>query len=233
MFIIIEPDMVEYYLGDTTSVPIVKSPTDFIPVNNRFLDVIPHNKPIMPDKDHTSYFCLHEQMIRCSRASLEYASCSGLFCDRQRLNLGPSEKCGCMYVSPENGDLVIDLDVTFDVDRSFHLEGKITVSHFRSWRFSKLFVKDSSIWKKLDRDEDWVALRKAVADVTTYVNDNGGWTIVWWVHCGQVKDQSSGIYEPETLASMHPKPHISYLFPSQNAVAIAESIKPFQLIKTK
>jgi hypothetical protein len=46
------------------------------------------------------------------------------------LYLGPSEKCGCMYVSPEDGDLVIDLDVTFDVDRSFHLEGKITVSHF-------------------------------------------------------------------------------------------------------
>jgi hypothetical protein len=102
MFIIIEPDMVEYYLGNTTSsVPIVKSPKNFIPVNNRFLDVIPHNKLITPDRDHTSYFCLHEQMIRCSQACLEYASCSGLFCDRQRLNLGPSEKCGCMYVSPE------------------------------------------------------------------------------------------------------------------------------------
>jgi hypothetical protein len=130
MFIIIKPDMVEYYLGDTTSVPIVKSPKDFIPVNNRFLDVIPHNKPIMPDRDHTSYFCLHEKMIRCSQASLVYAICSGLFCDHQHFIIGPTQKCGCMYLSPKDGHLVIDLDITFDVDHSFHPEGKILVSHF-------------------------------------------------------------------------------------------------------
>ncbi len=233
MFMIIEPDMVEYYLGDTTSVPIVESPKDFIPVNNRFVDSISTSKLIMPDTDHTTYFCLHKQKIKCSRASLEYASCSGSFCDRQRLNLGPAQKCGCMYMTSKgSSDLVIDVDITFDVDHSFHPEGKITVSHFRSWRYSNLFVKDSNIWQKLDRDDDLIALRKAMVDVTNHVNENGGWTMLGWIRSGRVKDQSSDINMSDTLTTLHPKPHISYLFPSENAIATTEPMKAFQLTKT-
>jgi hypothetical protein len=34
--------------------------------------------------------------------------------------------------------------------------------------------------------------------VNHVVNDNGGWTIVGWVHCGQLKDQSGDIYVTKT-----------------------------------
>ena len=60
MFIIIEPDMVEYYLGmDNTSIPIVKSLKDFFPVNNRFVESVQDTKLVLPEMDHTNYFCMH------------------------------------------------------------------------------------------------------------------------------------------------------------------------------
>lgn len=233
MFIIIEPDMVEYYLGDTTSVPIVESPKDFIPVTNRFVDSVVPSQLVMPDADHTTYFCLHKQKIKCSRASLESASCSGSFCDRQRLNLGPGQKCGCMYMTAKGStDVVIDIDITFSVDQQFHPEGKITVSHFRSWKYSNLFVKDVTIWQKLDRDNDLIALRKAVLQICKHIDDNGGWTILGWIRSGRVKDQSSDVNASDTLATLHPKPHISYLFPSENAVATSDAIKALQLAES-
>jgi hypothetical protein len=123
--------MVEYYLGENTSVPIVKSPKDYFPVNNRFVDSVPITKLVLPDMDHTNYFCMHKQKIKCSRATFEYASCSGSFCDRQRSDLGQNQKCGCRYMKTKGGtDLVIDVDITFDVDKQFNVEGKTTVTHF-------------------------------------------------------------------------------------------------------
>lgn len=53
IFIIVEPDMVKYYLGDTSSVPIIECPKKFIPINNRSTDIIPKAKLDMPDAYHT------------------------------------------------------------------------------------------------------------------------------------------------------------------------------------
>jgi hypothetical protein len=94
-----------------------------------------------------------------------------------------------------------------------------------------LFVKDSSVWQKLDRDDDWIALRKTVHDVTQHIDVNGGWTIVGWIHSGRVKDQSSETNMSNSLASLHSKPHISYLFPSQPAVTTDKPIQQHQFTK--
>jgi hypothetical protein len=95
-----------------------------------------------------------------------------------------------------------------------------------------LFVTDSSVWQKLDQDDDLIALHKAVHDITQHINVNGGWTILGWIHSGQVKDQSSATNMPDSLASLYPKPHISYLFPLQPAVAMDKPIQQHQLTKT-
>jgi hypothetical protein len=226
MFVIIEPDMVEYYLGENTSIPIVESPKDYFPVNNRFLDSVAPTKLVLPEMDHTNYFCIHHEKVKCSRATIEYASCSGSFCDRQRSDLGPNQKCGCSYMKTIGGtDVVIDVDITFNT------EGKITVTHFRSWRYSNLFVTDTSIWQKLNRDDDLVVLRKAITDVTNHVNSNGGWTIIGWIRTGRVKDESSDVNASDIIETLYPKPHITYLFPSENAVATTDAIKALQLTR--
>jgi hypothetical protein len=41
--------------------------------------------------------------------------------DQQQLNLGPTQKCGCMYMLATGaGDFDIDVEITFDVNWSFH-----------------------------------------------------------------------------------------------------------------
>jgi hypothetical protein len=233
MFIIIEPDMVECYLGENSSVPIVEFPKDFYPVTNRFVDSVPTTKLIMPEMDHTVYFCMHKEKIQCHRATLEVSTCSGSFCDRQRSDLGINQKCGCSYVKTKgNTDLVIDVDVTFDVDKQFNLSGKTTVPRFRSWRYSNLFVTDMTMWPKLNPDDDLSALRQAMTDVTKHVNDNGGWTIIGWIRTGRVKDGSSDVNTSDQIEPEFAKIHITYLFPSENAIATTEAIKALQLKKT-
>jgi hypothetical protein len=232
MFVIIEPDMVEYYLGKNTSVPIVESPKDYFPVNNRFVDSVLSTKLVVPEMDHTNYFCIHKEKIKCSLATFEYASGSRLFCDHQHSDLGINQKCGCSYMKTKGGtDLVIDVDIMFNVDNQFNVEGKSTVTRFGSWRFTNLFVTDTSVWQKLNQDNDLAALHKAMRDVTEHVNNNGGWTIIRWICTGREKDQSSDINTSDIVKTLFPKPHITYLYPSENAVAMTKATKALQLTK--
>ena len=131
-----------------------------------------------------------------------------------------------------SADLVIEVDITFAVDEQFNVDGKITVTHFHSWRYSNLFVRDLAIWQKLNKHDDLIPLHKAVTDVTDHVNSNGEWTIIGWIHSGLLKDQSSDINTFDTVSMLYAKPHISYLFPSENAVVTTETIKALQLMKT-
>ena len=90
-----------------------------------------------------------------------------------------------MYMKTKgSSDFIIEVDVTFDVDAEFNVEEEITVTHFHSWRYSNLFMKDQANWQKLNKHEDLPLLRKAVMDVTNYVNLNGGWTIIGWICSG-------------------------------------------------
>lgn len=112
---------------------------------SRPMDVIASTELVLPDADHMTYFCLHQKTIKCSWATVEEASFSaGSFCDQQQLNHGPTLKSSCMYMSAKGaGDFVIDVDITFDVNRSFHSDGKVTVSYFWSWKTSNLLAKIS------------------------------------------------------------------------------------------
>jgi hypothetical protein len=76
--------------------------------------------------------------------------------------------------------VIIDVDVTFDVDKQFNLNGKTTVPR----RYSNLFMTDVTMWPKLNPDDDLNVLRQAVINVTKHVNENGGWTIIGWICIG-------------------------------------------------
>ena len=93
-------------------------------------------------------------------------------------------------------------------------------------------MTDVTMWPKLNPDNDLSALRQAVNDITKHVNDNGGWTIIGWIRTGRVKDQSSDINTSDIINTLFPKPHISYLFPSETAIATTDAIKVLQLKKT-
>lgn len=232
VFIIVEPDPVECFLGDSTSVPIVECPQDFYPINNRMKNIVPQVMLAMPEADHTLYFAIHDEKITCKRTTLKEAICSGIFCDRQLVNVGSTQKCGCLYMSAKGlNDYVLEMDVTFAIPRSFNAEATVTVAHFRSWKFSSMFVPDETTWATLDKDLHFKILRESVANITEYVNDNGGWTIVGWIRSGHIRDQSSDTTIPDNLASLHPKAHISYLQPTNPDITDQHDLKQHQVKK--
>ena len=197
------------------------------------MESVQATKLVLPEMDHTNYFCMHNQKIKCCRGTLEYASCSGSCCDHQNDKLGPNQKCRCMYIKMKGGaDFIMEVDISFAMDEQFSIDGKTMVTHFCSWRYSNLFMTDPSIWQKLNKHDDLIALCKAVTDVTDHVNSNGGGcTIIGWICSGWVKDQSSEVNTFDTISTLYAKPHILYLFPMENAVATTEAIKALQLTK--
>ena len=232
VFVIVEPDAIEYFLGDSTSVPIVESPQDFFPINNPMDTVVPQTMPTMPEADHMLYFALHGEKITCKRTTLKEGVCSGVFCDRQLVNVGSTHNCGCLYMSAKDRyDSVLNMDVTFTVPPSFHVESKATVAHFQSWKFSNIFVPKETTWTTLNKDEDFQVLRQSVATITEYINNNGGWTIVGWIRSGHIHDQSSDTVMPDNLTSLHPKPHISYLQPTNHHITKHRNLKQHQVKK--
>jgi hypothetical protein len=93
-------------------------------------------------------------------------------------------------------------------------------------------VTDVTVWPKLHPDDDLSALRQAVNDITKHVNDNGGWTIIGWIRTGRVKDGSSDVNTSDQIEPLFPTIHITYLFPSETAIATTDAIKVLQLKKT-
>jgi hypothetical protein len=93
-------------------------------------------------------------------------------------------------------------------------------------------MTDVTMWPKLNPDDDLSMLRQAVSDVTKHVNDNGGWTIIGWIHTGRVNDGSSDVNTSDQIEPLFPTIHIMYLFPSETAIATTKAIKALQLKKT-
>jgi hypothetical protein len=58
-----------------------------------------------------------------------------------------------------------------------------------------------------------------------------GQSLDGFIRTGRVKDQSSDVNTSDFIETLFPKPHIMYLFPSENAVATTEAIKALQLTK--
>ena len=228
IFIITEPNPVVDYLGESTSVPIIQGINMFIPINNPLSTILPTIPPIIPDADHTMYFTLHNNSICCNRTTLQQASCTGYFCDRQS-QPSPTQKCGCIYMATRGLDHVLVTDIIFCVPPSFQQNERSTVLHFRSWKFSKIFIPNDNIWPRLHADNHEQLLRQSVKNITDFVNRNGGWTIVGWIRCGHVADHSTDTTTTPTLQSRIPRLHISYIYPTNNAIIHDQNLQQHQI----
>jgi hypothetical protein len=93
-------------------------------------------------------------------------------------------------------------------------------------------MTDVTMWPKLNPDDDLSALRQAVSNVTKHVNDNGGWTMIGWICTGRVKGGSSDVNMSDQIKPLFPTIHITYLFPSETAIATTNAMKALQLKKT-
>jgi hypothetical protein len=230
IFLLEEPEAISTSLGSTGSVPVLDNCFRTIPLAVPYSDSIPSIQLTSPPLGATKYFCQHNQNnIAMSMAAHTVASCGGQFCDRQVIFTNPLQRCGCFHFDREKA-LVIDMDVTVSVPLTFDQDGSKTISHFRSWKTSQLFVKPEA-WALLRANdmEQVQQVREAVHAVLDHVNAHGGWTYVGWLRTGMVQDSSDTSIGnlPENLARVTQQPHLSYLYPT-NTACVAEDNEAFQ-----
>ena len=109
------------------------------------------------------------------------SSCmGGLLCDSQSELLVEARKCGCFNKNRDNTDRILDVDITFPVEETFELCGKITIPSFRSRRFPNVIVANWTGVQVASQGQE-NSIREATDLVISTVNNKGGWTIIGWL----------------------------------------------------
>ena len=121
-------------------------------------------------------------------------SCSGLFCDRQRVDdwNGTERGCGCYAMHHRRSSIALQFDIAIMND----LDGEqvISMNSFSSNRFSKLFLTESIspsvLLQQLQFTNEFFALEDKVIEMVNYINENGGFTVIGWYKRGVINDRS-------------------------------------------
>ena len=231
-FFLDEPTGVTNTLGSTSSVPIVDEVLDCLPLSNSIKTLVPTVPLVPPEMGCTRYFASHNVSLEIPNASFVESLCNGIFCDRQlcadSMTNPKSAKCGCFHYDRTSAPITIQFGITLECPLDFDQTGATDVSSFRSYRTTLLFIKKENLkYVKKDSYHHLHLLRKAVEDIFTYVNNNGGWSYIGWLRTGTVHDVSeTQSNTAENLASTSQMPHLSYLYPT-NELLINDNNEQF------
>ena len=149
----------------------------------------PQYRPVQIDSDSTpgvtKFFHIHSKQISLDLTSMVKMQCTGEECDRLLLQ-GKAKTCGCINNLINQKDLAIETDLYLnDMDDN----GTTKACMFRSWQLTKLCIV---IMQDFELSQFQGLLRApfcgAVREIIRYVNTNGGWNIVGWIHRGLVID---------------------------------------------
>ena len=223
-FFLDEPTGVTNTLGSTSSVPIVDEVLDCLPLSNSIKTLVPTVPLVPPEMGCTRYFASHNVSLEIPNASFVESLCNGIFCDRQlcadSMTNPKSAKCGCFHYDRTSAPITIQFGITLECPLDFDQTGATDVSSFRSYRTTLLFIKKENLkYVKKDSYHHLHLLRKAVEDIFTYVNNNGGWSYIGWLRTGTVHDVSEAQSNAaENLASTSQMPHLSYLYPTNELI---------------
>jgi hypothetical protein len=211
IFAIIEPDQVLRSLhGD---LPLVNTSKPLYPlVNSNFA---PEVLLIVPEAGKQRYFYLKNVPVMFTKVEAVRASCNGTLCDRQNCFV-QTGSCGCLYFNRSSA-IVLDMTVTFTTVDTNGYGNQYSVTHFRSWRTSKVFIypmamtADNDVYLAHTRE-----IRDVAVNINNIVNANGGWNIAGWYRKGETVDASAdtNIGGGEITSDNHPI-HISYMYPAQ------------------
>lgn len=144
----------------------------------------PLNSAVVSPSLH--YFVMHNvQMKIDSDASIVpmLTKCNGRTCDRLQAASHPNQPCGCWNQSGRSDTLARNtvLKITFYFDDV--VGTTVQVVDFTSLKWSKLLFEEGQIifdHDELQRDTLFFYLQKQYRKVVSYVNENGGWTVVGW-----------------------------------------------------
>ena len=140
--------------------------------------------------------------------SVDYTSvvettCSGNFCDRQRINdwLG-NKGCGCYGMSINSTNLSIQHSICMTSAMK-----ELRMNEFSSLKFSQLYLSGdfagSCKLYMLQLNDRAVKLYEAVDECIDFINDNGGFTVIGWYKRGQITDKSLTSAKPSNNTLNH------------------------------
>ena len=122
--------------------------------------------------------------------SLVKTSCTGSFCDKQRIGdwLG-SRGCGCYGMASNSTSLAIQHCVTVTT-----FQDDKVMKDFSSSKFSKLYMRGdipgSCKLYHLQLTEAYMKMLDCIAGCINLINENGGFTVVGWYKRGTITDKS-------------------------------------------
>ena len=229
VFFLDQPTPVTSTLGSTSSVPIVDSVWDSVPICNAIKTLVPEVTIKAPEMGCTRYFCSHNVTnIQFYNATFVDSICQGYFCDRQMSRdnyINPNIiRCGCFRNDRNSAPLIIQFDIGICCPAEFDQSEKTYISNFRSHHTSMLFLTKETLKLVNKSNSNHLSLlRNSVNNIVNYVNQNGGWSYIGWLRTGIVHDiseQQNAV--AENLASTSQTPHLSYLYPTNTECVLDE-----------
>ena len=128
--------------------------------------------------------------LRVSYTSVIKTSCTGSFCDKQRIGdwLG-SRGCGCYGMASNSTSLAIAHSVAVTT-----FQGEKAMRDFSSSKFSKLYmsgeIPGSCKLYHLQLTEAYMTMLDCVEGCVNLINENGGFTVIGWYKRGTINDKS-------------------------------------------
>ena len=153
-----------------------------------FVPKIPMNFAI--ESQSSLGFVYNNSQVKVNYASPIKTTCSGNFCDRQRLSdWNNSKGCGCYGMSPNSSSLVFQHSISIKI-----VDNDFKMNDFSSNKFSKLYlagdIPGSVKIYQLQLTEAFIDMYKSMGKFVELINSNDGFTVVGWYKRGVINDRS-------------------------------------------
>lgn len=142
-------------------------------------------------ESHTSLgFVYNNARVNVNYSSPIKTTCSGNFCDRQRISdWNNSRGCGCYGMSPNSTSLVFQHSISINT-----IDQTLKMDDFSSNKFSKLYlngdIPGSVKIYMLQLTEAFINMYESMERCIDLINSNGGFTVVGWYKRGVINDKS-------------------------------------------
>ena len=190
IFRILAPRPVESFMVGDIPLVVSKFPCILMETPSKFKEVKVDNQV---EGNGAFAFVSKEMTLELSGLTPVTTSCSGLFCDRQRIDdwNGTDRGCGCYAMHHRRSSIAFQFDVCL---HNPFTGQSLTMSNFSSNAFTSLFLTESIspsiLLQQLQFTDAFFKMEDTVNSIVNLVNRNGGFTVIGWYKRGVINDKS-------------------------------------------
>ena len=238
LLLIVNPDPVENFLN---GIPILSTMERAVVLNPRTLTQVPLSNNI--EGNESRGFIYNNAEITLEKTSFIETKCSGLFCDRQRIDEVKSCcMCGCFSTKALINCIIAVWIMSFNTS-----DGKRrVVKDLSSLKAFQMFTKGkmsihvrASMLSSGSRYYD--AITDCMDEIVDYVNENGGWTIIGWGKKGLINDatllgvttETKGKEEARKVVADEVTTHVVQFYPTNRALLESDALIAMQFDLTQ